>query len=162
MRRWGVLGALVIVVTCLTVPTVPSGAQEAVSVSITLARGGFRVTGCGGAAVGDPGGFQLTRTGATTDGLAVNVAWSGDLADELVETATVAQFAPGSATTTIAPQFASPNGVGTVTLTVEPGSGYQVGDPATTTVSYSVAIALCPVAPPPTPPVTDVSPSFTG
>jgi hypothetical protein len=149
-----VLGALALpgAATAQTLPTV----------TVTDATGGVTTIPCPPA---EPtithSQFSLTRSGDTTTALEVTIAWSDNQIEGVQPTSV--DFAPGSATATVTPEFPADAPIaGSLTLTVLPGNGYQPGDPSSLTLDavQVVVTASCPVVPPPPPPV--VNPTFTG
>jgi len=159
------IGAVLVVALVTTTVFAGAGsAQVLVEVSITSATPGHATgPGCavGPELVDTPPQFVLTRTGSTTDALEVAISWSGGITTRTSVTPSVAEFAAGSATTTVTPVFASTPEVDSLTLTVVSGAGYQVGDPATLDAVFEFAIPLC-AAPPRVPPPVFTGPNFTG
>lgn len=91
---------------------------------------------------GDPGQFTLTRTGDTTNALAVTLTRGGTAANttDYANIATAQTIPAGQASLLInvTPlQDTSNEGTETVILTVASGSGYLVGTPSTATVSLA-------------------------
>ena len=148
--------------------TVGAGtAQEVVSVTVAASRPLTVSEGCPPqpARVSVSPQFALTRTGDVTDGLSVSLTWGGGTAAQTTVSPTVADFAPGSATTTVTAVLASvPEQVATLTLTVAPGLEHQPGDPATASALVSVIAPSCAAQIVSTSPPTliGVAPSFTG
>jgi hypothetical protein len=162
LKRLGLLLALVLLTTT-TVFAGATSAQTAVEVSITDTSPGSGGSGCppGPTLLSSPPSFELTRTGDTTDPLEVTISWSGSIATDTTVTPSVAEFAAGSPTTTVTPVVSSVPVIGTLSLTVVSGAGYQVGDPATLDATFDIALALC-AAPPSAPPPVVTGPNFTG
>jgi hypothetical protein len=159
LRRLGLVFAASVCIAMVTAG--PTSAQLLVEVSITGATEGLEVHSCTAATTLDPPTFELTRTGDTTGTLDVDISWSGTMATETAVSPTVAEFAAGSATTTVTPSFASVPTVGTLSLTVEDGPGYEPDDPVTLSATFGVVTPSC-VAPPLAPPPIVTSPAFTG
>ena len=135
-----------------------TSAQEVVSVSITGTTTG-RAQDCGGGPFVPPT-FELTRTGDTTDALTVAISWSGSYAAGGTLSPTAAEFAAGSATTTVVPSLPSIGRAGSLSLTVDDGDAYEPGEPANADADLVFATGPCPGPPAPAP--IPSPPLFTG
>jgi hypothetical protein len=121
-----------------TIPTSalfpPGAALSAVSVTATDASGSEPGT--------DTGGFTLARSGSTSAPLTVNVSWGGTAtngSDYTFQPAT-ATFPAGAASVAVSvvpTDDAQVEGTETVVLALSAGAGYQVGSPASGTVSIA-------------------------
>jgi serine protease len=115
---------------CLTDITPPAG------VTITATDASAAEAGT------DPGVFTITRTGSTAAALTVNLAFSGSATNGTDNTmlSTTASIPAGSASTTVT---VTPfddtvvEGAETVVATVQTGSGYQIGDSSSATVTIA-------------------------
>jgi hypothetical protein len=143
-----------------------TAAQEAVSVTVAVARQGVIRFGCQPPSpeVSTPAEFALTRTGDVTDSLTVSIAWSGDITLGTTVSPTSVTFAAGSSTAVVTPMFTSVPLSPGLTLTVASGAGYQPGDPSAATTEFAIVTPGCIAQTPPlnAPPPVQVEPSFTG
>jgi hypothetical protein len=164
-----VLAPIALAAAVLALSGGASTAQQAVSVTVTASRAGTVSEGCPpqSPTLSVSPQFVLTRTGDVTDGLAVSVSWSGELASRIAVSPDVVEFAAGSTTATITTGFASvPVPTGALTIAVVPGAGYQPGDPASADATFTVIAPSCAAQPPTTPPEPPTpigaTPIFTG
>jgi hypothetical protein len=85
----------------------------------------------------NPGFLKVERPGASNGTIAVNVTYGGTLvAGTDYEALPDPIEIPAGDTQTVVPVEAT--APGTVTLTVDPGDGYVVGDPATASITFEV------------------------
>jgi serine protease len=115
---------------CLTDITPPNG----VTITATDANAAEAAT--------DPGVFTITRTGSTAAALSVTLAYSGGATNAVDYTSlpTTVTIPAGStsATLTVTPiDDTTVEGAESVVAAVQNGSGYQVADPASATVSIT-------------------------
>lgn len=119
---------------CLNDITPPGGAAITVSIAATDANAAE--------AAADPGVFTITRSGATTAALTVNLTYSGTATNgtdytALPATATIAAGS-ASATITVTPIDDSTfEGAETVVATVAAGTGYVPGNVSSATVTIA-------------------------
>ena len=114
---------------CLTDITPPNG--------VTIAATDANAAEAGA----DPGVFTITRTGSTAAALTVSVAFAGTATagSDYTNLATVT-LAAGSASVTlpVTPiDDSTVEGAETIVATVQAGAGYQIGDPASATVTIA-------------------------
>jgi hypothetical protein len=93
-------------------------------------------------AAADPGVFTITRTGSTAAALTVTLAYGGGATNAVDYTSlpTSVTIPAGSASTTLTVtpiDDSTVEGAETVVATVQNGSGYQVTDPASATVTIA-------------------------
>jgi serine protease len=114
---------------CLTDITPPNG--------VTIAASDANAAEAGT----DPGVFTVTRTGSTVAAVTVNLGYAGSATagSDYSNLATVTIPAgSASATVTITPvDDSTVEGAETVVATVQTGSAYQIGDPASATVTIT-------------------------
>jgi hypothetical protein len=106
-----------------------------------------RLTPCEGEPQVIPGNglLKVERPGNTSGTIAVDVTYGGSLVPgtDYEPLPDPIEIAAGESQTIVVVESATP---GTVTLTVEPGEGYEVGDPATATLTIGLSAidAICP------------------
>lgn len=173
MRRRRLLVALTVSVTIAAASTaaVPVAAQVAPTVSVKADPEGAQfadLSSCGDDPDVQNGAFVFTRDDATT-GVSVEYTLSGDaefgtdFASDPLRLGHV-DLLVGETTATVSVEPLATLQTGrTLTLTIEPGSGYQVGTPNAATITFALAIADCAAPPPPPPAIPEpLAPTFTG
>ncbi|WP_426570977.1 hypothetical protein [Aquihabitans sp. McL0605] len=140
-RRIAVAAAAALLVAAVLAPgpasATPQGAPPPDVIAAALNGSVTSVTGCDGVtrSSSNTGFLKVERPNATSGDISVDVSYGGTLVagtdyDALPDPVTIAA---GHEATVL---FIDPTRSGTITLTVEPGPGYVVGEPATATVDF--------------------------
>ena len=171
MRRPRVLVALTLSIALAAIGAAasPAAAQVAPTVTVTADPDVAQytdVSSCGAAAEVQMGAFEFTRDDAAT-GVSVEYSLSGDAqngtdyASDPLRLGHV-DLLVGETTASIPIEPVDTLQTGrALTLTIEPGPDYQVGSPASATITFALAVADCAAPPPPAVP-QPLAPAFTG
>ena len=144
------IGAAVLMVCASALPghasAAPAGAPPPQVTTFSLDGGTSTFTGCQGQTHTDPsaGLVRIDRGNVTSGTLSVNVTYTGTLVPGTDYPALPDPVViPAGQTFTILQVEATK--AGTVTITIDPGSGYDVGSPAstTTTITSNPVDAVC-------------------
>jgi hypothetical protein len=163
MRIRVVASFVIVMLSAWTLCVGTTGAQILPSVTVAVTRDGGAVFGCtADSSVVIPPQFLLTRTGDTTAGLTVALAWTGPATTDIVFSPPSVQFLPGVVTATVTAVYTPSAHSGNLTLTVVSGTGYEPGDPPAATALFVVATVACVTTPPSPPEPLIVEPAFTG
>ena len=152
-------------VTVMWPGNAPAQTQPTITVAVGGGAGGGGVN-CDGSPILVDGSFVLTVTGDVGAPTEVQLLWGGTAVPgtDYATPPTSITVTPGSDHVTVPVKLLRPPNVSnpdpeTVVVTVLPGSGYSVGDPASATMTIGVIVDGC-VVPGPRP--VDTNPEFTG
>jgi len=131
------------------------------TVTVNLGTGASVVFGCSDPPRVSDGDFVMTVTGSVSTPTDVHLAWSGTAVpgSDYATPPNSITLSPGTTDVTVPVHLLGSDAPSkTVVLTLETGTGYHVGDPASATMTIVVALPSCPLPPPP----LDTNPTFTG
>jgi hypothetical protein len=135
-----VLAAASVLWCSQVVGAAPAGTAPPAVVAGALDGSVTQLTPCNGPTqtVGNPGFLKVERPGASNGTIAVNVSYGGSLTSgtDYDPLPNPIEIPAGDTQTLLAVEASA---TGTVSLTVEPGDGYVVGEPASATATFELA-----------------------